>query len=871
MRLVRFDSQERVDLPDLTAVSFLVLGEFRRTVRNLLLGPGTGAGTHDTSVIRGYLTEPSAVPDAIVTVRLVPTTGGGRPLSAAIGGEDLGSRIDFGQLMGGEDMAGATEGNASSTFDFTGQPNATYLLQMRFVYQDGANDNRAFWNENLKSEFVNATNTRTAPAIELAIAVSPALLGDEYIALATVVWDGASIDAADISDARTLTFEGQAGSFDGATQAASPMDFDRSTDRGIDGVNSIYPVLRALARQIADLKGPDTAANYNWYARVARPFDDTNDTLPATQTKSITSVDTTTYTIGDGTTTFGDFNGLAGLETCLQHLEDLGTQVPEHVRIVLKSNAAAGFEWAISTPHTLGSTSNRMTLELVGRGAGGTAGPTLIDFTGVTAGTTALFVWGKLVLDQVGNGDAVELPVNATMFMSTTIDARGCRFLGRETEGASAVPAIRMLEGGRFSRLESCEWGGVIRVEDDTVSGFGSSLPGGVIDSCWTDNGCLEFQPADPSAASLTRGWLIQNCRVRMAETHGWGLRGAIDLGNCPKMTVRDSQVFFVTDVDGIHTRRISSTSPTDLVVSECIFDSLATVPTHAIDGGGNGANGTGWAVYVDGTGGSAFGIQISGCRIQTTALDAGGIRVNACEAPVIENTSVTLGGANATASSRYDCIYLGGSARAKVLGCDIGRWNSGADARTSGIQVDASANVTIAHCTLDARTSADGTVTGRGAAHSAVYLTGGANTVNNLAVHDCQFIGWELGTDINRCIVDAATGSDRLKVEGNTFESNGGYCVDFDGATDCKVDGNIVSVGGTGRGFTMAAAPNTTCVGNNITITGAARTVIDWGAASTNLCASNRLSGGGTINVASGIVWGVSGGGGPTNLNYLT
>ena len=38
MRIVRWHPQERVDKPDLDAVSYLVLGEFRRTLRAVVVG-----------------------------------------------------------------------------------------------------------------------------------------------------------------------------------------------------------------------------------------------------------------------------------------------------------------------------------------------------------------------------------------------------------------------------------------------------------------------------------------------------------------------------------------------------------------------------------------------------------------------------------------------------------------------------------------------------------------------------------------------------------------------------------------------------------------------------------------------------------------
>src|SRR5688500_11733054 len=101
MDIVRFDSQERVDLPDMTAVSFLVLGEFRRTVRTLLLGEEV------KKVVRGFDVTAAAVPDDTVTVKLDP--GGGGPYGVLLLPENVGS-LDYGQIVGDKGMTGSPEG-----------------------------------------------------------------------------------------------------------------------------------------------------------------------------------------------------------------------------------------------------------------------------------------------------------------------------------------------------------------------------------------------------------------------------------------------------------------------------------------------------------------------------------------------------------------------------------------------------------------------------------------------------------------------------------------------------------------------------------------------------------------------------------------
>ena len=90
MRRVNFEAQERVDLPDMTALSALMLGEFRRHTRGLL-----GAGTN--SIVKGFEVEAAAVPDSTVIVKLSDAGD----LGFFVGSQDLGARVDYGQLAGG--------------------------------------------------------------------------------------------------------------------------------------------------------------------------------------------------------------------------------------------------------------------------------------------------------------------------------------------------------------------------------------------------------------------------------------------------------------------------------------------------------------------------------------------------------------------------------------------------------------------------------------------------------------------------------------------------------------------------------------------------------------------------------------------------
>lgn len=867
MRIVRFSPQERVDLPDLSAMSFLPLGEFRRLMRGVILGPGAGSATHDNFVIRGFAAEASAVPDALVTVRLVPSTGGGRPLGFAVGGEDLSSRIDFGQLIGGEDQAGQTEGNAQATLDFTGQPNGTYRLQMRFIYGAGVNDNRAFWDAGTNSEFIAAENTRYLPAYELGIATSPTSLGDDWIPLADVVWAGATISPGDITDVREFLFEGTAGAFDAASQGAAGgmADFSRSSDRAANGLNEVYPALRGIARQIQDIKGPDSSGGFNWYGRPQRPYDPTS-LLNAEQTKHLPSVDTVTYTVGDGATTFGDFNGADGLEDALAHLASMGAaNMPQHTVIVLKSHNPSGFVWNINTAHTLnsgGGSFNKLTL--IGRGGGQLdPGVTRVNVDSVASGTALFLDEGFLELVNIGTN--AEPANNVTLFGADgPVRALGCRLIGREADGASSAPVVSCIGDG--AEFRDCYIEG--RVEIDAPASGGTVTPA-LFERCFIANGCIGLVASGGGTVDVPI--VVRACRVTMSESHGWGLRGAIDLTNSSDCVIEGTSITHHPDRDGVHGRTISSSAPFNFHVRDCSIGVSGTV-THSAGGGANGAAGTGWGVFLQGSSARpAYSHRIEGCRFGGAGgIDAGGVYIENPVGCVVEGCEWFSAGS--TAGGSYTGIALvdnaagGWDGNSSIAQCHFHEWN---DARTRAILIDDVSKVGVTGCTILGNGFA-GALTGRSASQVALEVTG-ASAIEGLRVVGNHIGDWEPGTDLNRTIVNAATSLLRALVASNTFEDCGGYPVDLDGADGSNVHGNTVFCGTAGRAVTVAAATYATVNDNVIVMGGSARTGINFGAASNNMCSGNRMHIG-TINIASGTVYGAPGGGGArTDLNYLT
>lgn len=364
---VEWTSKERVDVPDMKAMGSVQESEFRRHVRGALLG------VDDTnSIIKGFEVEPDSPVSSRILVRLdrsadaVPF----QTASFALGGQNLGGgSIDHGVLIGGKNSADEFEGPAQVILDFSAQAfPVTYTVEMRFSATPGDLDNRAFWDEVANSEFIRSTNTRIKPVWELRLS-GPA--SPEWTPLADVAWDGGTIDPADITDLRVFTHEGSAAAFDFTAQSApASFDFDRASDRGTFGVTigGIHSHLAALNRQIMDIKGQSTAGFFNWYDRVFKAPGPSG--FATEQTKSLRTIDTVSYTIGDGGLEFGDFNGPTGLQDCLDHIVANAGDIPQRVQIILKNRLPGSMQ--VFTPVVIADKH----LEIIGGPGGLIATPT---------------------------------------------------------------------------------------------------------------------------------------------------------------------------------------------------------------------------------------------------------------------------------------------------------------------------------------------------------------------------------------------------------------------------------------------------------------------------------------------------------------
>lgn len=581
MRVVKWSPQERVDLPDLAATSFLAIGEFRRTIRETLLG------VDENRILRGFEVEASAVPDALITVKL----NDAGTLSVAVGAENLGN-ITHGQLIGGVDDAARNEGNAQQTLDFTGQPNATYTVQMRFVYADGANDNRAFWADATDSEFVASSDTRYLPGFELRLSGAASA---EWIDLASVVWGGSTITAGNITDLRSFAMEGVT-PYEQTTQAGTGgmPDFSRLATRGDTsvGLNALWGVVRALGRQIQDIKGEDDSGNWNWWGRVFK-----SSTLsPTDTTKTLRTLHTVTYTVGDGTTTFGDYNGVNGLDDCLDEIFNLGANAPANIRIVLKNHSNAPFSFMVSTARAFDAAIDILRIEGNGN---------LISCTIAAAaiGINLQSATGRL---ELTNFSQIGMTNNATFANVVDLQMANSVLFGDLT--ATANPVV-VLEGG--SRIRTSQIEGLIRVQTSvataTDDGTSGTLPVRILQSSIT--GAIDVPAVGLSTYKVTP-LQMESCLIKSTDTHTLGATAVIYNNGHTGSSFRNCEFRWNPEND-------------------CL--SLAGVPATV------GAEVSGCVFYPDGTpttgGGYAIVVGSSNVRIETTRFHlfdilAGGVKL---------------------------------------------------------------------------------------------------------------------------------------------------------------------------------------------------------------------------------------------------
>jgi hypothetical protein len=827
MRLVRWAPSERVDIPDITAVSFLTLGEFRRTLRTLLSG-------EESYIVRGFAVEPESPATTRVRVRLQPP---GQARGAAIGGEQTIAGLDHGQLIGDRDSSFLNEGPTQQILDFAGQPNGSYTVEMRFRYTDGVSDNRAFWDNGTASEYVAITDTRHVSGWQIQF-VSGAPSGGEWIPLATVTWAGGTVTAGNITDLRRFLFEGSA-PYSRATQssAGGVEDFDRSASRSASNVGrfGLRSAIRALMRQIQDLKGPNDSGVFDWFSRIYKPFDPMGS-LPSEQTKTLRSIDVVTYTVGDGVTTFGDFNGTSGLEAALDHIAAMTTK-PERIEIVVHGGLS-GNGYTITSmknvqsglqPCTITIRSGQ-TLTTANNGVFGRPRIT-INGAGLNANEYGLSVagsgGGNLVLRGLDVAWTGTTANGRGMFAATGfIEAHDCDLRMSTAPASPALDAGYVLSTGfaRRSVVRNCVIRGRLQFYDVGDLG-GIAAPrytGGVLENCRVEAAHVRLtQDGTPTTRNVAVGFTIRDCTFVGREGSPYNLSvSLIDGRSSQYITIEGCQFSYGINENAIDARTHLSGEAFGWRVRDCQFFSGVNNGTHPVNGGQGGTSGTGWAINIESTTTGTQSHVIENCRWGSQSVDAGGVRLHNISGAFVrdcENVFSAHGGGSETFTAIQVSATSGGwGAHVRISDCLIHKWVGGS--RTRGVRLVNVNDVTIDGCTMRGD-EFDGTnISGRSTTDAAVWI----NNCDDVRITRNHFARWNYAQTTSACIyVPSGSVCERMMIESNSFEGNGNYAIHFLGSAPNQgpiINGNQMRGGPSNNnlGMTLVNAGLRWVVSNN-------------------------------------------------------
>lgn len=255
--MVNWNSNQRADIGDVKAQQRNQRSDLRRTIENLFFAINSNGRQ---KIYTGFGVTPNSPADGGVNVAR----------GLAIGGEVLEDETyERGVVYGGDTVT-------SKALDFSSLGAATYGIWVRFSHDPGEPGIRVFYNPNTRAEEAQTVNTRLVHDWDATIAsVSP---GDEWQKIASVVWDGVSIDLADIANAKDMFFEGDAA----ASYAHEWGDGlnDRSADRGNFGIGSIWKWVHAVRRQIEEIF--DDALGTKWYETPPSNLQECRDHIDAT-------------------------------------------------------------------------------------------------------------------------------------------------------------------------------------------------------------------------------------------------------------------------------------------------------------------------------------------------------------------------------------------------------------------------------------------------------------------------------------------------------------------------------------------------------------------------------------------------------------
>lgn len=232
---VYFSPNERVDLPDFNALQYNLRSGARIAHRTALFGADTTA-SRQSRVWSPWIIKQASPADATVVV-----TPGSASGTQSLPNGDTDGVAFFGDI----------EAATPVIIDFTGAPANTYGLYVRYGEDPASSGTRVFWDGNIPGEDPRGVSTRLASGWDLTFALSSP--GSEYHKIADVVWDGASIDDADITYTYVMFFEGDSDNAYAHEWGDGPND--RNASRKDYGIGDFHQFVHMVRRQIEEIVG----------------------------------------------------------------------------------------------------------------------------------------------------------------------------------------------------------------------------------------------------------------------------------------------------------------------------------------------------------------------------------------------------------------------------------------------------------------------------------------------------------------------------------------------------------------------------------------------------------------------------------------
>ena len=325
-RRLRFFENERLDLPDATAVHTLADSAFKD-----LLGSLVGSETDGPRVLNGFQCRVNPTDNTQILVA---------PGAALVPERMPDNTVEWTQLM----VVGPDE----AIVDLSGFGVGVFLgIWVKFIYVEGESDNRAQWRPDLVPEREEVVLEDTRYINDWQVAAAAQSPGTGWWRVSVVFWDGGLVGD-NINDRRLLLFEGDSAGGSNPSTAWTIPSFSRSDDRANQGTKTLFSWAMAVLKRIEEIGGR------KWYkARVYR------ENLRNAASEILVGIDEDTDEAFHYTLPGGGLDRLVQLETHLKGPNISGGA--EDPRVTLRFVPAAGGLGSRSVV-TIDTTERAMTL-----------------------------------------------------------------------------------------------------------------------------------------------------------------------------------------------------------------------------------------------------------------------------------------------------------------------------------------------------------------------------------------------------------------------------------------------------------------------------------------------------------------------------